>query len=330
MSTKTCTKCGVEKDVGEFNKNNKSKDGLCCWCSKCRKQYREDNREKIRIKNKQYNEANSEKMKEYYQANRDKIRIKNKEYNDAHREQRHAKQKEYREANRDKIRTRNKEYQEANKEKLLVYAKKYREDNREKILAKQKEHYKANHDERLAKRKEFYEANREEILAKQKEHYQTNRDKILAKMRTPEARAKRNKRIIEDPRYRMECILRGRVRNALKSQGAEKFTSTMDLIGCSPEFLSKRLEKQIKPGTKREDYHVDHIEPCALFDLTKEEEQKMCFHWTNLQLLLGPANQAKSDDVFWSGQVYKPDEVPPEIREEIYAHCRSNMTLRSS
>jgi hypothetical protein len=102
-----------------------------------------------------------------------------------------------------------------------------------------------------------------------------------------------NKRIIEDPRYRMECILRGRVRNALKAQGAEKFTSTMDLTGCSPELLTKRLEKQIKPGTKREDYHVDHIIPCALFDLTKEEEQKMCFHWTNLQLLLGPANHVQ-------------------------------------
>ena len=104
----------------------------------------------------------------------------------------------------------------------------------------------------------------------------------------------------------------------------------MDLIGCSPEFLTKHLEKQIKPGTKREDYHVDHIIPCALFDLTKEEEQKMCFHWTNLQLLLGPANMSKSDDVFWNGHVYRPDEVPPEIREEMYAHCRSNMTLRSS
>ena len=218
MSTKTCTKCGVEKDVGEFNKNKSRKDGLQHQCKSC--------------------------------AN------------------------------------------------------------------------------------EHYKANREEKLAKQKEHYEANRDEINAKRRTPEARAiinkTRNKRIIEDSRYRMECILRTRVRQSLKAQGAEKFTNTMDLIGCSPEFLIKRLEKQIKPGTKREDYHVDHIIPCALFDLTKEEEQKMCFHWTNLQLLLGPANQAKSDDVFWSGQVYKPDEVPPEIREEIYAHCRSNMTLRSS
>jgi hypothetical protein len=257
MSTKTCTKCGVEKDVGEFSKNKSEKDGLQNWCKSCRK--------------------------EDYEA------------------------------------------------------------NHEERLAKKKEHYEANRGELLLKKKEYYETNRDKIRAKQKELYEVNREEILAKRRTPEHRAKqrtpeyrakkntqRKKRRDEDPRFRLEELLRSRVKMALKTQGAKKFTSTMDLIGCSPEFLTKHLEKQIKPGTKREDYHVDHIIPCVYFDLTKEEEQKMCFHWTNLQLLLGPANMSKSDDVFWCGQVYKPDEVPPEIREAIYAHCRSNMTLRSS
>jgi len=257
MSTKTCTKCGVEKDVSEFGKNKCRKDGLQEWCKSCRKEHYESNREEIIAK-----------VKRHYQANH---------------------------------------------EERLAYANDY---------------HKANRDEILPKRRRYWEANREELNAKRRTPEYRAKDN--ARSRTPEARAKINKRKIEDPRYRMECILRGRVRNALKTQGAKKITNTMDLIGCSPEFLTKRLEKQIKPGTKREDYHVDHIIPCALFDLTKEEEQRLCFHWTNLQLLLGPANVSKSDDVFWGGQVYKPVEVPSEIREEIYAHCRSNMTLRSS
>ena len=243
MSTKTCSKCGVEKDVGEFNKNKSRKDGLQHQCKSC--------------------------VNEHYKANRDER------------------------------------------------------------LAKVKEHYEANREEKLAYAKKYYEANREERIDYAKEHYEANREEICAKMRTPEARVKINswfrKKRVEDPIFRIAHILRARVRHALKAQGAEKFTSTMDLIGCSPEFLSKRLEKQIKPETKREDYHVDHIIPCALFDLTKEEEQKMCFHWTNLQLLLGPTNISKSDDVIWCGQVYRPHEVPPEIREAIYAHCRSNI-----
>ncbi len=37
---KTCTKCGIEKDEGEFGKNRHWKDGLQYWCKKCEKEYR--------------------------------------------------------------------------------------------------------------------------------------------------------------------------------------------------------------------------------------------------------------------------------------------------
>ena len=32
-------------------------------------------------------------------------------------------------------------------------------------------------------------------------------------------------------------------------------------------------------------WHIDHIKPCKSFDLTKSDEQKKCFHYTNLQPL---------------------------------------------
>lgn len=37
--------------------------------------------------------------------------------------------------------------------------------------------------------------------------------------------------------------------------------------------------------------------PCASFDLMKEDQQRMCFHWTNLQPLWDPDNNAKRDKV---------------------------------
>ena len=29
-------------------------------------------------------------------------------------------------------------------------------------------------------------------------------------------------------------------------------------------------------------WHIDHIIPCCKFDLSKENEQRKCFHYTNL------------------------------------------------
>ena len=42
-------------------------------------------------------------------------------------------------------------------------------------------------------------------------------------------------------------------------------------------------------------WHLDHIRPCATFDLKDEEKQKVCFNWRNLQPLWGRENVIKSE-----------------------------------
>lgn len=44
-------------------------------------------------------------------------------------------------------------------------------------------------------------------------------------------------------------------------------------------------------------WHVDHIIPCSSFDLTNPEEQKKCFHFTNLQPLTAVDNMRKSSKI---------------------------------
>jgi hypothetical protein len=41
-------------------------------------------------------------------------------------------------------------------------------------------------------------------------------------------------------------------------------------------------------------WHIDHILPCSSFDLLKPEEQRKCFHWSNMQPLWARDNLRKS------------------------------------
>jgi len=92
---------------------------------KNQKEYKEANREKILKHKKEYREANKDKILEYREANKDKIL----EYREANR----GKRKEYLEANKDKISKQHKEYYEANKDKLLQYQKEYQEFNKQRV-----------------------------------------------------------------------------------------------------------------------------------------------------------------------------------------------------
>ncbi len=45
------------------------------------------------------------------------------------------------------------------------------------------------------------------------------------------------------------------------------------------------------------DWHIDHILPCISFDLSDENQQKICFHYTNLQPLWATDNLKKGSKI---------------------------------
>ena len=76
----------------------------------------------------------------------------------------------------------------------------------------------------------------------------------------------------------------------------------MNLLGCSLKFLKEYLQQTaIQNGYldfnindySGKEYHIDHIIPCSSFNLSKEEEQRKCFHWSNLQILSSTQNLKK-------------------------------------
>jgi hypothetical protein len=85
-----------------------------CIPNRTQKEYIEANKEKIREYYKQYNGANKEQRKEYYEANKER----NKQYRQANKEQIKEKNKQYNETNKDHIKEKNKQYYEAKKQTI--------------------------------------------------------------------------------------------------------------------------------------------------------------------------------------------------------------------
>ena len=76
------------------------------------------------------------------------------------------------------------------------------------------------------------------------------------------------------------------------------------MVGLTIYNFKHYLESKFLDGMTWENHgvhgwHIDHIRPCASFDLTKEEDRKQCFHYTNLQPLWAQDNLKKSDKIIY-------------------------------
>lgn len=202
-------------------------------------------------------------------------------------------------------------YYEKNKEILLAKQSERRNKNRDEINKKQNESYYLNKDKRLADCKRYYQKNIDRIKVRTQIYQAKNKEKIAA--RSLEYR-KSNKeksnryfsdRYKNDPIYRLKQGQRNRIGKLLKESNTIKTVKTPELLGCTVAELKVYLERLFLPGMTWENHgrwkvgqpmtwHVDHIRPCAIFDLTDPEQQKTCFHYTNLQPLWAIDNLMKS------------------------------------
>lgn len=100
----------------------------------------------------------------------------------------------------------------------------------------------------------------------------------------------------ERPYEKLAATIRSRIYDYLKH--GYKSAKMEVLLGMTWKELKIYLEKKFKEGMTWENYgfygwHADHIIPLSSFDLTKDEEQKKAFHYTNLQPLWAKENLQK-------------------------------------
>lgn len=117
---------------------------------------------------------------------------------------------------------------------------------------------------------------------------------LKAKRKLYEVRDKKN------PQFIIKQHLRSRLSSLIRLAKAKKYSSSTKLVGCDLLTLVKHIERQFKKGMSWDNHgkwHLDHKVPCNSFDLTNLEEQKICFHYTNLQPLWAKDNIRKKDKI---------------------------------
>ena len=124
-----------------------------------------------------------------------------------------------------------------------------------------------------------------------KVRYEQKKDEILKK-----SIAYNKKKYNTDPYFKVVCSIRTRISKLLKQKNADKYNKFYTYLGCSKQDFILYFQAKFKEGMTWEnhgEWHIDHIKPCSLFNLLNEDEQKKCFHYTNLQPLWASENLSK-------------------------------------
>ncbi len=123
---KTCSKCGETKPIFKFSIEKRNTDGRLGVCKVCRSReslkYYYQNRDKILIRNKEYQETNKKDRSVYF-----------KNYREEHKEHLKKLAGKWYKKNKKAIKKRNLKYYQENKEACQARRERWIIDNREKI-----------------------------------------------------------------------------------------------------------------------------------------------------------------------------------------------------
>lgn len=182
------------------------------------------------------------------------------------------------------------------KEERNDYANLWRWANPEKVKAIKKRCRVKN----FQKNKDYSDRYRKlhpEIYAKSAARYRReNPEKRRAQDRVKMQRRRKN-----NPNYRILESLRSRVNSSLRYARICRSVRTVGLLGCSVPNFRIYIESRFEPGMTWDNYgngagqwNLDHIIPCALFDLSREDHQRACFHFSNQRPMWAMDNRRKS------------------------------------
>lgn len=140
-------------------------------------------------------------------------------------------------------------------------------------------------------RKNYVLNNKEQIKQKRKIYSNDEKNKERERERNKE-------RYKNDTEYKIKCCLRTRFKQALRNN--TKSSSALHILGCDIEYFKKWISYQFEDWMTWENHglwELDHVKPCASFNLLLKEEQYTCFNWKNYRPIHKDINNSKNDKI---------------------------------
>lgn len=154
----------------------------------------------------------------------------------------------------------------------------YKQKNKDKISAYNST-YKGEHKEEISVYNKEYDKQHRDVIQERQNQYQKNRR-------------------LTDPAFKAVHYMRTRMNKLMNGQ---KINSTLKLLGCSKDDFVQWIKFQLTGDMTMENHgsvwHYDHVIPCSLFDQNDQDEREKCWHWSNIQPMLGSDNMSKQNRI---------------------------------
>lgn len=198
------------------------------------------------------------------------------------------------------------DYEKTHRETLRVVKRAYVQSHLQETQAYHRA-YRDKHRNRLNEQKQTRRLNFSEDQKQAKRQADARyRDQNWEYLHSDEFKRSKNERLrkqyAEDDSRKIEMRLRASLTQAIRIARTKKSQSVFSLVGSSVQDLRKHIQAQFVDGMSWERFseiHIDHIRPCASFDLTDTEQQSACFHYTNLRPMWQTDNLSKG--AIWNG-----------------------------
>jgi len=164
-----------------------------------------------------------------------------------------------------------------------IYSKEYKRQNKDKERERNKVCYQNNIEQYKSRGRKYKAEHKDERREKSIQNRVQNNKKFLNKYHN-------------DPIFKLKLSLRVRLNQAIKKN--QKVGSAVRDLGCSIDYFKQYLESKFQLGMTWQNHtkygwHIDHIKPLCLFDMTDPAQFKQACHYTNLQPLWAIDNLKK-------------------------------------